>query len=425
MIPKTDIQRKVVRLRDKLPKLNKKQLQWSKSLFDKFKYERKYDCSCFECGHRFPKSDRKTCPKCHSRLQTWKETIRSGKDWWMFSVFTTINEFQVLRYFRINKYMKVDKKAEYVVREVYQHWISTTGKHVLLARLINPFSYYSFDPWSHSDMEVRHTSNNHLVSDIPMYPYRRLLPELYRNGFTDEYYNFHPAQLFTLILGSSIAETFLKSGNIKMLEVFSRDQKVFTRHYPSYKICMRHHYKIDDIGMWLDHMELLRYFKYDLRSPKYICSDTFKEDHQRLILKKQTIERQKNEERRKLDKKRYEAEQREIRRKEQLALKAKKKYKDLVFKDNDIRIVVLSKIEDFKKEGEMLQHCVYTNQYYKRPLSLIFSARKKGRRLETIEVDLKDVKILQARGYKNEPTKYHDEILRIMNKNINKIKQIA
>jgi len=323
--------------------------------------------------------------------------------------------------------MKVDKPADYFFTEVYQHWISNTGKHVLVSKLISPFSHYRFDPWCRmSEMEVRGSAAQvHFMDNVPMYPYRRLLSELYRNGFYNDYYKFHPAHLFKMILGNPIAETFLKAGNIEMLKVFSRNEKDFTRFWPSYKICMRHGYKIDDWSTWFDHMKLLKYFKYDLRSPKYICSPTFIEDHNKLLRKKKIIDDKIRDERIRKNKEAFEAAEKIRIAKEQEILKKKKKYFDLKFSDGVIDIVVLSKIKDFKNEGRILQHCVYTNEYHKKPFSLILSARRKGRRLETIQFDLIDMKVLQARGYENKPTKYHDDILKLMNDNINKIKEVA
>ena len=426
MIPKTVVQKRAIVLSKKLPLLNSRQINWGKNLFDKFKYERKYDVSCFECGVRFPKSKRITCPNCHAKLKPWTETKRSGQDYWYMSVFTTIKEFQVLRYFRINKYMRVDKPAEFFFTEVYQHWLSNTGKYVLISKLISPFSYYRFDPWSRmSEMEVRgYAGQLHLLDGIPMYPYRRILRELYRNGFYDDYYDFHPARLFALLLGSSIAETFFKAGKIDMLKIYARNEKEFTMFWPSYKICTRHKYEIDDWSTWFDHMKLLKYFKYDLRSPKYICSPTFIDDHNKLLKRKRVIENKIREERIRNDRIAFEAAEKIRIEKEKAIIKTKKKYFDLKISNGKIDVVVLSKIKDFKDEGRILQHCVYDSGYHKKAFSLILSARIKKKRLETIELDLKEMKIIQSRGLRNENSKYHDEIINLVNNNINLISNI-
>lgn len=427
MQPKTTIQKRVFKLSKNLPDLTKSQLIWGHNLFDRYKFERTYDYSCFECGHRFPKSKRKTCPKCGSKLQLYKGKKKSESDYWYMAVFTTLKEFQVLRYFRINKYMKVDQPADYYFYEVYQHWISNTGKYVLISKLVSPFSNYHFDPWSRwSKLEVRgYPSQSHLINDVPVYPKQRILPELIRNGFYHDYYDYHPAQLFNMLLSSHIAETFVKANNIEMLRVYSRYQKEFTKYWHAYKICMRHKFKIKDWSTWFDHMKLLTYFKYDTHNPKYICSSTFIDDHNRLLKRKAKIDERIREEKIKRDREKYEAEQRAKDEKDQKLLEKKKRLLDIKFSDNVIKIVALKDLEDFKIEGEVHQHCVYSGEYYSRPRSLILSARKGETRLETIEFDIDEFKVLQCRGYENKSSKYHNRILRLINNNIDTIKQLS
>lgn len=82
-------------------------------------------------------------------------------------------------------------------------------------------------------------------------------------------------------------------------------------------------------------------------------------------------------------------------------------------------------VEEVKKEGDKMHHCVFTNEYYKRDNSLLMSARDaSGNRIETIELDLKTLKVLQSRGVNNSKTDKHDEILSIIESNINKIKAL-
>lgn len=60
------------------------------------------------------------------------------------------------------------------------------------------------------------------------------------------------------------------------------------------------------------------------------------------------------------------------------------------------------------------------------PNSLILSAKdKNGKRIETIEIDLKTFKVVQSRGVCNKNTDKHDEIVKLVRDNINLIKQAA
>lgn len=50
---------------------------------------------------------------------------------------------------------------------------------------------------------------------------------------------------------------------------------------------------------------------------------------------------------------------------------------------------------------------------------------KQGKRIETIEIDLKTFKVVQSRGVWNKNTDKHDEIMKLVRDNINLIKQVA
>ena len=55
--------------------------------------------------------------------------------------------------------------------------------------------------------------------------------------------------------------------------------------------------------------------------------------------------------------------------------------------------------------------------------SLILSATIDGKRIETIEVSLKTLKVVQSRGVCNSNTEYHDRIIRLVEDNAGLIQQ--
>ena len=73
------------------------------------------------------------------------------------------------------------------------------------------------------------------------------------------------------------------------------------------------------------------------------------------------------------------------------------------------------------EEGKALHHCLFTNEYYLKEQSLILSARIEGKRIETIEVSLETMKIIQCRGLQNKNTEYHDSIIDLVHRNIKQI----
>lgn len=70
---------------------------------------------------------------------------------------------------------------------------------------------------------------------------------------------------------------------------------------------------------------------------------------------------------------------------------------------------------------ELQKHGVFSNEYYKKVNSLILSARIKNKPVETIEVSLKNMSIVQSRGLRNKATEYHDRIINLVQSNINLI----
>ena len=126
----------------------------------------------------------------------------------------------------------------------------------------------------------------------------------------------------------------------------------------------------------------------DLHSPKYVCPADLKREHDRYIFKVA----------------RREAE-REIAenlsahlRKENAYHKAKSKFFGLAFSDGQIAVRVLESVKEIILEGKAMHHCVGTNEYYKNADSLILSATINGQRIETVEVSLSQLKVIQSRG---------------------------
>ena len=71
--------------------------------------------------------------------------------------------------------------------------------------------------------------------------------------------------------------------------------------------------------------------------------------------------------------------------------------------------------------GAKLNHCVGTNHYYNKPKSLILSAEVDKKPVETIEVSLDNLEIMQCRGKHNQNTTYHDRIVELMNSNMHQV----
>ena len=80
-------------------------------------------------------------------------------------------------------------------------------------------------------------------------------------------------------------------------------------------------------------------------------------------------------------------------------------------------------MQEHLEEGVALHHCVFSNGYYLKEDSLILSATIEGKRIETIEVNLDTLKVVQSRGVCNKNTEYHEQIVNLVNANSRLIRQ--
>ena len=91
------------------------------------------------------------------------------------------------------------------------------------------------------------------------------------------------------------------------------------------------------------------------------------------------------------------------------------KYREFVLKDKTLEIRPLLTIKDVYNEGEKMKHCIYSNGYYSRKNYALFTSSVKGEPAESIVIDESTLSIREARGYKNEETRYHNRIIKTIN----------
>ena len=104
-------------------------------------------------------------------------------------------------------------------------------------------------------------------------------------------------------------------------------------------------------------------------------------------------------------------------------LELKSKFFGIRFTDGTIQVHVLESVREYLEEGVSMHHCVFSNEYYLKEDSLILSATIEGKRIETIEVSLKTLKVVQSRGVCNKNTEYHEQIVNLVNANSRLIRQ--
>ena len=101
----------------------------------------------------------------------------------------------------------------------------------------------------------------------------------------------------------------------------------------------------------------------------------------------------------------------------------KSKFFGLVISDNEISVKVLESIEEYCQEGNTQHICVFSSSYYLKKNTLVLSARIGDTIIETVEVDLQTLKVVQCHGKYNKDTEYHDRIIDLVNSNARLIKE--
>lgn len=359
------------------------------------------------------------CPSCSKNLRK-VDTQNGGRAVRIltFSEVLTVGRFQVHRYFSCWKHMSKNKPPEYSYKNLFEEWKDwEKDKRVIIGRTIS----YNSDGFSTSDYEVRHIMQSGwraptydtIASDFNL-PNPKFLPRFDKYGIKDDFYNCDYRFLLRQIVLSPKIETLLKTRQKVLLFAAIHKTSKHTSYWPQVKIAIRHKYKIKDAGLWYDYLDLLNYFNKDLHSPKYILPANLKKEHDKYVKKKREYQRKRDLENQKKklvqDEKNYE--------------KVKSKFFGISFSEGDIDVSVMKSVKQIMDESDELNHCAYTNSYYSRVNSLLLSARVNGKVTETIEVCLKTFKILQARGYKNEATKFHDQIVELVNENMKSIKNV-
>jgi hypothetical protein len=301
MKPKNKFQKQVLEASQNLPAVSRTQIKWAN--LHCFKHIGRKTANgiitCLECGHEWKDTTAEThctCPNCKTELQISGTRQRVFDEYAYFCIITACAGFQVLRFVYIKSHAKVGEKARYFHSEVIQRWIAPNGKHAVMARL-RPMTCFA-DTWNFSSkMEIRPEKMLYNAFPTGVYPRQKLIPELKRSGYTDEFYTLTPFELFHALLTNNKAETLLKTGQTGLLQFFAINGfRNIDSYWASIKICIRNSYKVEDASMWCDYIDLLRFFERDLHSAKYVCPADLKTEHDRYVQKKREWQEQQRKE---------------------------------------------------------------------------------------------------------------------------------
>lgn len=426
MKPRNKLQRKILKLSQGLSPLTKHQYKEAvrKVGLHIAKYSSKRGYECLDCGQTWTGTEAKrvVCPHCGAKLNvdTTRKRNFCEKDY--FAVVTKCQGFQVVRMFFMQTNLRQGNNPTYWICEAFQRWLTPDGKCTIVGRARHWLSHYS-DCWNwDSDMEIRNESYGHMVTPCKVVGQSSVIPEIRRNGYAGNFHNCSPFTLFTRLLTDNKTETAWKIGQYSLVAYSMSNSYVFEKYWPSAKVAFRHKYHISDASLWYDLLDALEYCDKDLRNPKFICPDNLKDAHDFWIAKKRA---KIDEENRRIERERQmtaeQRYQRSAKKDESQYKKAKSKFLNLEFIDQEIVVKPLQTVKEFLEEGEYMHHCVFTNKYYSKDNVLVFHAMVEGVSIATIEFSLKNFSIIQCRGKYNKKPANYERIVSLIQSNTSKI----
>lgn len=428
-------------LADKLPEITARQRQWAldHSFMPRAVYwPRKGEVRCLCCGQTavWPKAyieacvdvEEYDCPYC-GKATSIEQYCRGTemRERRLFTILTTFRGHQVARTFEVSRANYRDEHfARYDIAEIYQIWILDDGREIITGRECHRSAFYLTWEFNKPLCIRQHNASCtgayamedlYDISGNLLYPEIRVTPLLRRNGWNRRLVYYRNSYALTdamrWLLGVPTAEMLVKTGQYALFRHMMRRKDRQLPFLHSVRIANRNGYIVKDAQMWLDMLAMAAQLGKDTHNPKVVCPADLRQAHDALLAPI-ARRRRKAEAAERL---------REAAKWETIYRQSKSRYFGICFGSGDIVITVIKSVAEMAEEGDKMHHCVYKAGYYKRDDSLILSARDRdGNRLETIELSLKTLKVIQSRGRFNKSTPRHDEILQLIQNNLNLFK---
>jgi len=433
MKPKTKLQIRVKMLSEtKLPKLTQEQKDYAyKHVLDHLAVRNKGGrITCLDCAYIWHSKTKQgwqdeilptECPSCKTKLKITQSQKRKFDDWGYFGIIDTCEEYQVVRTIKITGYYHSGKKAELFATPVSEIWKAPNNKYEIIG--FNHANNWSRYGWTGDwQLKSRNHLNSHIINPFKIWPKINVLKKVKRNGFKSSFYKIAPYRVIHALLTDSKAETLLKA---KQISAFKHhvDQRQYSgtyKYWSEIKMAMRNNYIIKDFQIWRDYIKFCKALHYNLADPKIVCPEDCHSEHNRLM-HLYRIQEEREQVIREANDKILQA-QLKLKKKQHFE-NTKKWFRSLNITNGKISIVGFTSEKQVKEEGVKLDHCIHINKYYLNLNKALLSARYNGEVVETIEIDLREMKVLACRGYDNLNSKHHKAILKLMNKNFKVINE--
>lgn len=307
--------------------------------------------------------------------------------------------------------------------EVLQRWITQDGKEYVIAR---PLYNKKYQYWR-IKAPMRMVTDTKIYRDVNASIYGIRLPKRIGQMYKYNLYKFFANSIERVSVDttknifalSPIGETLNKCHRKLFTSLILHKSYSLARileHERQFRIALRGHFQFThkNINMWLDYVKMLQDNLPNAAYQRtYLCPQNLKHAHDWIA---------------RIDSRRRTREEMKVK-----SEKAKAALQDFLnhhaelmninIGDGKIELHSLNSPMEYVEEGVAMHHCV--GGYYEEPNSLIFSARnaKTGKRIATIEVNIKTQGIVQVRGVCNKSVKEDGEIRQIIETNMPTIKE--
>lgn len=396
-------------------------------------YRRKKIHFCTECGCEVQLLGQKRCPQCGVRWtfdgveQRCSAYVTEVSD---AVIFQAVGDVQLTRYYRVEREVRFGKPASVSVREIMRFFYAPSGERVMYQRPVQGFGWYwdAFSRWGKLRFcrELAHASfgaHQRANLSVRYWGVRSLTKQWSYKNVVNLLNDFNGDTSAIRLIAYPYAETMLKCGQSQLFRYLVHGgQRLPKRAENAVKLCIRHKYTINEPSIWLDTLYMLVELGYDVHNPKFVCPDNLHELHCTLLKRKQRIVEARLAKRRETQQRReLEREARENRQAAEMALHWTEHFGKMLsvdIKGDNVQIKPLQSIDEFREESEHMHHCVYACKYYdyyKHPTSLILSAKDdNGKRLATIEYNMRTNEVVQCRAACNDVPPRSAEIIQLI-----------
>lgn len=392
------------------------------------------------------------CPHCGARLEVKRCRKTSIDDYFQMATSEMVNGIQVKRVFECYLHKSLTHTIGFSIDdwwyEVMRIWSDPDNpQNELTASLpLRAFPYNSRSPWArhNPDLAIRRKatppSNRYYIegdyASVESIPVTRCqtLETSYQlavlNAIRSEKGTINLSRCTSRIFRIPMIETLVKAGRVAMA-AFIADAK-FTPNYYAVdtnvtlndyvhvaRICLRNDYHPADIIVYFDYIAGLKTLGRDLHNAHYICPTDLMTAHQEVLEALRRRAEAKEAERNQSEAERIASDNKNY-------LRDYKAYLGIAFGEDKehLHFHVLGSVAEFKEEGDHMHHCVYRMGYYKHPDSLILSCRDKdGKRLATIELNLRSMTIVQTRAACNKVPPHLELINQTVMQHIDEFRQ--